>query len=111
MGNKLDYVVVEDGGGGLHLYVFKEDGDAPFVKFSGFEYQKPGVLVACLDALDQGDDTSTWEGKEDPAEDWAFAIQPHGGKWIVTGIGHEGRVIHPDRMGVAGAREFGIDQD
>ena len=106
----LDYKVVEDNGGGLALYVFDKDGQVIFGS-SGYEYS-PGHLTEDLDALDQGDDTSTWESNmDDPQEAWEDYDRWEYG-WKIVAEGERGeRTLYPDRMGRAAQIEFKIEDE
>jgi hypothetical protein len=103
-----DYTVIEDNGGGLHLFLFHPGSDTPARYFADFEYN-PGSLVQSLDALDAGDDTSTWEGaRDDATEAWAY-INGHDFGYEVICYGENGqRTVKPDKMGAAGQVEFGV---
>lgn len=103
-----DYTVIEDNGGGLHLFLFHPGSDTPARYFADFEYN-PGSLAQSLDALDVGDDTSTWEGaRGDAAEAWAY-INGHDFGYEVICYGESGRrTVKPEKMGRAGQVEFGV---
>lgn len=106
----MRYQVVEDNGGGLHLFVFR--GRKVVYASSGHEY-RPGSLVnADLPALEAGDDTSSWDGNianPQAAYDELTAYE-HG--WEIVAEGNTGqRKLHPARMGRAAQLEFGVSDD
>lgn len=109
MARMYDYTVVEDNGGGLHLFLFRPGTEELVAGYTGFEYA-PGSLVASLDSLDDGDDASRWEGEMDNAqEEWDY-FQSHDYSHQVICYRDSGeRIIHPDRMGKAGQLEFSIE--
>jgi hypothetical protein len=113
MSDKLDYRVIEDNGGGLHLFVF-DDQDRVIFAHSGYEYN-PGQLSQDLDALDTGDDTSDWDGNsDDPQGEWdALGVyEPeHIGVEIVAAGTNGRRKLYPHRMGTAAQIEFDIERN
>lgn len=106
-----DYSVIEDNGGGLHLYIFPHGSDVPVKAFGGYEYN-PGHLTTDLDLLDKGDGAATWDnGTDDPAADWDdLTSRDYGYQVIAYGEGGQ-RTLYPERMGRAGQIEFGIDAE
>jgi hypothetical protein len=103
---RYDYTVVEDNGGGLHLFLFEPGTDTLVSGFTDFEFV-PGALAESLDGLDAGDDTSGWEGEMyDAQEEWNFLQSHEYGHWIIAYSEGDTRVIKPDRMGKAGQTEF-----
>lgn len=111
MNSQYDYTVIEDNGGGLHLYLFEPGTENVTMGFDGFEYA-PGSLVESLDALDNGDDATTWDGKKDDAQaDWDYVHQHEFGYAVICYGENGGRTLHPERMGRAGQIEFGIDAE
>jgi len=103
------YRVIEDNGGGLHLFVFS--GRKIVFASSGYEY-RPGALVGDLDALDTGDDTATWDSNSDnPQGDWDSIIS-HAYGWEIVASNVSGkRKLHKSRMGAAACIEFGVSED
>lgn len=110
MAPKFDYSVVEDNGGGLHLFLFAPGKNEPVTGFSDFEYT-PGALIQCIDALDAGDDASTWEGRmSDVVDMWQMYLDSEFGEYVVICYGEKGnRTLYPNRMGRAGQIEFGTE--
>lgn len=108
MTSKYDYSVIEDNGGGLHLFLFRPGTEEIAMGFTGFE-GAPGSLVTSLDSLDSGDSARSWDGKMDDAqEQWDF-FQSHDYSHQVIVYGENGeRTLKPDRMGRAGQIEFGV---
>lgn len=104
-----DYTVLEDNGGGLHLFLFHPGSDTPVDGFTGFEYT-PGSLIESLDTLDAGDDASTWDGRmDDVAGMWQAYLDNEFGYAVIC-YGENGqRTVKPDKMGRAGQIEFGIE--
>ncbi len=98
----LTYEVIEDNGGGLHLFVF--DNDNPEFYIAGFEYS-PGSLTASLDSLDGGatlDDIELWDGLvDDPQSHYGGLIAHEYGWELVARNAGEGRELFPDAMGRA----------
>ena len=94
------YVVVEDNGGGLYLYVFLKN--KCIYSHSGYEYN-PGQLIEDLDNLDYGSDVNAWDGAEDDPElkweDWQ-TVEPFNWKIVATGKAGK-RVLYLETMGNA----------
>lgn len=97
------YSVIEDNAGGLHLYVFGGAAAETCVyACHGYE-RRPGALLADITKLELGDDTSAWDGDEDPQAAWdAWTFGPNG--W--TQIADEDGPVPKENMGAAGRREF-----
>jgi hypothetical protein len=102
------YEVIEDGGGGLHLYVFDDDDN---VIYAGCNFQYcNGALLECLHSLDAGENTDGWEDGMygelgDPQSD--YDNWPENEKVLVA-EGKDGkRTLHRERMGHAALTEFG----
>lgn len=110
---KYDYAVIEDNGGGLHLYLFAPGTETAATAFDGFEYN-PGSLLPALDALDAGDDARGWDGrKADAQADWDDLHKHDFGYEVICyrSTDDAARTIYPDRMGRAGQIEFGIETE
>lgn len=109
MSIKYDYSVIEDNGGGLHLFVFKAGKDKPVAAFSGFEYTK-GSLIESLDGLDKGEDMRGWEGKAPNAQEFWDSVlaSEYGYATICYRVDGE-RTIEAHKMGRAGQIEFDIE--
>jgi hypothetical protein len=101
--------VIEDNGGGLHLFVFR--GKKIVFAHSGYEYI-PGNLTQDLSVLDDGGDTSDWEGcSDDPQGDWDNLTGSEFG-WSIVASGNNGkRKLHKAKMGRAAQIEFGVSDD
>lgn len=68
------FEVYEDNGGGIHMAILEENGDAIAI-FSGFECGEKGIL---LDAINQlGEDEDAWKGWDG---DTVEAANADGGK-------------------------------
>lgn len=108
MTSKYDYSVIEDNGGGLHLFLFRPGTEEIVMGFTGFEYA-PGGLVVSLDSLDTGDSARSWDGKMDDAQaQWDYIHDNDSGYQVIC-YGENGeRILKPDRMGRAGQIEFGV---
>ena len=117
MQSKYEYQVIEDNGGGLHLFVFGDGGiDSGSVIYAAtnFEYND-GSLRSTLDALDAGEMTDGWEDGMsgelgDPTAFYEGFKDDGRGGWEVVAQGADGeRTLYPRKMGVAAQREFKID--
>lgn len=106
----MKYKVIEDNGGGLHLYVFSR-GRCVW-SHSGYEYT-PGNLSVDLDALDAGDDPRRdWEGDEDDPQAMYNNITNYEFGWQIVAEGSKrGRKLHKGRMGAAAQIEFDVSDD
>lgn len=106
----MRYQVIEDNGGGLHLFVWR--GRTMVYASHDHEY-RPGSLVNDdLPALEAGDDTSTWEGASStPQDDYDNLTSYEHGWEIVAEGGVERRKLYPGRMGRAAQLEFGVTDD
>ena len=104
------YKVLEDNGGGLHLFVFR--GLRVIAGYSNFEYA-PGTLTPCLDALDDGDDMHTWDGAIDkPRSAWdKISGSEYGWEIVAEGGRNKTRHLYKARMGRSAQREFGVSDD
>lgn len=108
MADKLTWSVVEDNGGGLHLYVFAPGpGERVVYAHCGFEHSR-GALSKCIEALNSGETTRDWDGCEDDPQGswdyWTEDMRRNGGYKIIC---DETGPIDTDKMGNAGRREFG----
>lgn len=108
MSSKYDYSVIEDNGGGLHLFLFRPGTEEIVMGFTGFEYA-PGSLTTSLDSLETGDTARSWDGKMDDAQaQWDYIHDNDSGYQVIC-YGENGeRILKPDRMGRAGQIEFGV---
>ena len=103
----FDYQVIEDNGGGLYLFVF--DDNRIVFGLQNLEYLSSGDFMAMLEEIENGADAHTlarWDGHvTDPSGTYALMS---GTESIATYINGK-RVVHPDRMGRAGALAFGVE--
>lgn len=117
------YKVFEDGGGGLTLVVFAQDGETIEYIHTGYEYN-PGQLTDDLKALKSGDDPAKdWDGndlndadvidggkkfcldvEETDVEFW-FPWEQRNVGWKVV-ADNDG--TYPEDMGAAAKIEFGV---
>jgi len=105
----LPFAVVEDSGGGLHLYVFDTaDLDGCVYAHSGYE-RVLGQLAKDVAALMGGATVATWDGNaENPQEEWDYwEGQTHGWKVVHDCEGPS----HVSFMGAAARKEFYPDED
>lgn len=104
------YDVIEDNGGGLHLYVWDAAGKRVIYAHSGYEYNR-GDLSDCIEALRAGEDPidAGWEGAEDDPQAAydAWTYPPNGG-WQIVADQHG---TYPKVMGAAARLEFGVSDD
>lgn len=110
-----DYTVIEDNGGGLHLYLFAPGSDKPLATFDGFEYT-PGNLIDTLDSLDSGDAIDHWEGRvnlDETLARWEYLQDNQFGYDVIAyrKASDTERTIKPEKMGRAGQIEFGIEEE
>jgi hypothetical protein len=107
--HKYIYKVVEDNGGGLHLYVFW--GSKVIYAATDYEYA-PGRLTQDLRALDEGTDISRWDSNVDDPQAAYDSITSHEYGWKVVASGGGGqRHLHKSVMGGAAQIEFGVSDD
>ena len=106
----MKYQVIEDNGGGLHLFVWR--GHAVVYASHGHEYRFGSLVNDDLPALEAGDDTATWESNSDnPQADYDTLTSYEYG-WQIVAEGNTGRrKLHPARMGRAAQLEFGVTND
>jgi hypothetical protein len=107
----MKYKVIEDNGGGLHLYVFERGGRCIWAH-NAYEYS-PGNLSDDLDALEAGDDPRRdWEGGADDPQALYESISGYEFGWEIVAEGSKrGRKLYKGRMGVAAQIEFGVSDD
>ena len=98
---KLNWQVIEDDGGGLHLAVF--DGGKVVYYSSGQEIH--GTLLDDLAALRGGDDTSSWECQTDDPQAAYDQLTSYASGWTVIA---DQNGMYVDRMGAAGLKALGI---
>jgi|GEM_PF-2499219 hypothetical protein len=113
LANELSYQVIEDNGGGLSLWVW--NNDKLIFGHVGYEYLSTNAdtgLVPDLNALDAGDNTSSWEGNDATQEDHdSLTDSEYGWKLIAEGGTGKDRTLYPDQMGRAAEIAFGIESD
>lgn len=109
------YRVIEDNGGGLHIFARHDDT----IIWGGhnFEYLSSADFIATLEYLESDEaalrEISRWDSLyTDPATEYAAMMQSEYGYCTIATYRRETkRTIYPDRMGSAGQRAFGIDAD
>lgn len=95
---KCEFEVLEDSGGGLHLYIKK--GSNVYM-FSNYEYNV-GNLTQDLIELSKGSDPFRWDGQEEnPKQLYKELTKPYASEVIVDNDG-----IYFDKMGSSGRTEF-----
>jgi hypothetical protein len=105
----MRYQVIEDNGGGLGLYVFR--GKTVIYGHMGYEYI-PGDLITGLDALDNGDNTRTWEGNSDNPQADYDSITSYEYGWKIVAEGNNGkRTLYKSCMGAAAMLEFKVTDE
>lgn len=106
----MKYKVIEDNGGGLHLYVFS--GSKCVWAYTGYEYN-PGNLVQDLSALEDGaDPRDDWEGGvDDPQATYENTTSYEYGWEVVAECGKGRRKLHKAKMGRAAQVEFGVSDE
>lgn len=106
----MKYKVIEDNGGGLHLYVFS--GRRCIWAHTGYEYS-PGNLTADLDSLENGaDPRRDWDGgMDDPQAAYDNTTGYEHGWEVVAEGGNDRRKLHKARMGAAAQLEFGVSDE
>lgn len=106
---KYNYKVIEDNGGGLHLFVFGSKNKVIYAH-AGYEYT-PGQLTEDIIALNDGSDPREYDGnEEDPQACWDSLDDEsyRNGGWKIV-ADNDG--IYHGVMGRAAQREFGIDAE
>lgn len=106
----MKYKVIEDGGGGLHLYVFS--GRKCVWAHTAYEYS-PGNLSADLESLESGaDPRRDWDGGEDDPQGVYDQITSYDYGWELVAEGGKGRrKLYKARMGRAAQIEFGVSDE
>lgn len=102
--SKTTYQVIEDNGGGLHLYVWS--GDELVYGHCGFEHIK-GSLAECIQALRNGDDAAAWDGCEvNPRADYDSLTEEsrRNGGWRI--VYTEAGPVDRERWGAAATDEL-----
>lgn len=106
------YAVIEDGGGGLSLYVFDPaDRKRVLWAHSGYEYCE-GQLAQDLEALAHGTDIGEWDGGEaDPQASWEYWTPKNrtNGGWSI--VADEDGWAAEERMGAAARAEYRAAQE
>ena len=102
--------VIEDNGGGLHLYVMDEADTCIYAHY-GYEY-RPGALREDIQALIDNDSVGGWEGcEENVAEAWEELDLCQIGLVVVAEVENGKILLCPERMGAAAKLEFGIERE
>lgn len=106
----MKYQVIEDNGGGLHLYVFS--GQKCVWAHTGYEYS-PGNLGKDLSVLEDGfDPRKDWEGGADDPQGTYENTTSYKYGWEVVAEGGKGRrKLHKAKMGRAAQIEFGVSDE
>lgn len=99
--------LIEDNGGGLHMFVFNGDDEA-IAYFNGFEHSDSGSAVNDLNLADS--DYESWDNpQDDPQGSYdEFCRDEHGSK-LIAEKNNKGIHLYVDRMGRAGQNYVGID--
>ena len=107
MNNNLYGQVIEDNGGGLHLYVFDAQGHMVYAH-SGYEYEGNN-LTDDIEKLISSDSVDGWDGcDENPQEGYDRLTQNEFGYEIVADIENGKCVLYPEHMGVAAKLAFSV---
>jgi hypothetical protein len=111
MEKELKWKVIEDNGGGLHLFV--HEYSKLVYSHSGYEYN-PGQLTQDIKGLESGSDPTTWDGNENSQEsyDGFYDESRRNGGWDVVVKGCTGlptKYYYP-RMGRAAQIEFAYSE-
>lgn len=103
MKKELKWEVWEDNGGGLHLFVFNKKGRVIYAD-SGYEYDD-GLLLGLIAMIKDGANPQKdqWESVY-YKEDYQAFYEELVGELIADNDDN-----YPERMGVAGRREFRFD--
>src|ERR1700761_1019820 len=108
-----EWQVIEDNGGGLHLFVYGDggiDGGKVIYAHSGYEYNK-GQLTTDLSNLDEGGDVGQWDGCEDGnLQAYAQSYDDPSSSVVAQGADGERRLFTA-RMGRAAQLEFGVERE
>ena len=105
MKKNLKAITVEDNGGGLALYIVKDD--KVVWSHSCYEYNK-GQLTTDMQAFCENPDPSDWEGDEGKVGQEAYhhAMKDDMNFSIVAEVLDGKIVTYPDIMGTAASLEF-----
>ncbi len=107
MNNNLYGQVIEDNGGGLHLYVFDEQGHMVYAH-SGYEYEDDH-LMDDIEQLLLSDSVDGWWGCDDnPQEGYDSLTQNEFGYEVVADIENGKCVLYINRMGTAAIIAFDV---
>lgn len=105
---KIRAKVIEDNGGGLHLYVFDAQDNVIYAH-SGYEYEGNN-LVEDIDNLISSGSVDGWDGcDENPQEEYAEIMKNEYGYENVANIIYGTCYLHTERMGVAAKLAFGVE--
>lgn len=102
------YEIIEDNGGGLHIFVFENDHVVDGV--TGLEYAGKGEFNEVKDGLadDPAKEVKGWDGHFSAAKYDYLDLTSHDGGWVVIA---NTDAVYPGAMGRAGQRYFGIDAE
>lgn len=112
--NTWEYVVIEDSGGGLSLFVFSVTREVGGVQYAhdGYEYH-PSQLIDDLTALDNGSNVTEWDGCMDDPQgaydhhtEHGYAPDGSGGSSVVAEGRNGTHRLYPERMGYAARAAF-----
>lgn len=103
----LRFEVIEDNGGGLHLYIFDHNGRVTHA-FHNWEYQKPGCLAENVAFLRAGGQVDAWDNNDPhPQADYdTLTSYPYGYQIVADHAG-----TYPARMGRAAMLGFNVEQE
>lgn len=100
--------VIEDNGGGLHLYVMDSTDTCIYAHY-GYEY-RPGALTEDIKALIETDSVTDWEGyEENVAEEWEKLDIECTSRNIVADVTDSKLTLFPEKMGRAAQLELKIE--
>ena len=102
--------VVEDNAGGLTLYVMRSSDKRCVYAHTGYEYNsEPGRIKEDMESLIADDSISGWEGNEEElVAEWEELDLNPVYRQIIAAISYGKLILHPEHMGAAGEREFGV---
>lgn len=101
----LNFKVIEDNGGGLHLYIFNQRGRVTHA-FHDWEYQEPGYLAENLTYLREGGRVDAWDNNDpDPSGDYTSMTSSQYGWEVVA----DNDGTYPQVMGRAAQDAFAIE--
>ena len=109
--SKFDYQVIEDNGGGLHLFIWH--GGKIRWGCSNLEYLDSADFAATLDYIERPGATlkelRTWDSQyQDPAASYTDLTASEYGWESIAIYENSKRTVHPERMGRAGQLAFGL---